>query len=204
MGDISLKGYHGTCSFARKSIESKGLDPEATTKRNNHWLGNGVYFFEDFAIAKWWAVGVASKNHGSLPIIYGACIVVEEKQGLDLDNNEEQAKFRHFVEEKLKDIEALCKEDDIGYPTFSLEQFRGVFFDYYKREFGIKVVIATFNKDFVKYAPYYPTKKVEQDFNREFSRAFGVTYKEKQICVSDGNCIRDYKEINTIEEAEVV
>ena len=36
MGDISLRGFHGTSSYSQKSIESRGLDPFATDFRNDH------------------------------------------------------------------------------------------------------------------------------------------------------------------------
>lgn len=41
-------GYHGTCLRYRHNIEKNGLDPEECNQRNDHWLGQGVYFFDDY------------------------------------------------------------------------------------------------------------------------------------------------------------
>ena len=40
-------GYHGTCSKHKDSIESNGFDPAKCNYRADHWLGQGVYFFDD-------------------------------------------------------------------------------------------------------------------------------------------------------------
>ena len=42
---MELTAYHGTISKHERSIKEKGLDPEATFHRKDHWLGQGVYFF---------------------------------------------------------------------------------------------------------------------------------------------------------------
>ena len=39
-------GYHGTCSKYRYNIEKDGLDPSKCKHRDDHWLGQGVYFFD--------------------------------------------------------------------------------------------------------------------------------------------------------------
>ena len=204
MGDISLKGYHGTCSFAMKSIESRGFDPDATSPRSDHWLGKGVYFFEDIAPAKWWATDISSKKYGSLPIVYLADIVADKEQVLNLDNNDELASFREFITENIDTIREMCKNENKGYPVFDGRKFRGVFFDYYKRVYGIKVIIATFTKDFVRYVPNYPLSEDEREFQRELSRILGIRFKEKQICVSDQNCIKCFRVVSIREEAEVI
>ena len=41
-------GYHGTCSKYRYDIEKNGLDPIKSKYRADHWLGQGVYFFDDY------------------------------------------------------------------------------------------------------------------------------------------------------------
>lgn len=48
-------GYHGTCSKYRYSIEKNGLDPSKCKHHDDHWLGQDVYFFDDYDKAMWWA-----------------------------------------------------------------------------------------------------------------------------------------------------
>ena len=58
---VGITGYHGTSSRHAESIAKNGLDPDKTHERLNHWLGQGVYFYEDFGLAKWWANDIAGK-----------------------------------------------------------------------------------------------------------------------------------------------
>lgn len=74
---ITMTSYHGTCSNAVDNIEKYGLDPKQVKRRDDHWLGQGVYFFENYRKAQWWADSIAGKpyNQGSFPIIYQADIM---------------------------------------------------------------------------------------------------------------------------------
>ena len=69
---VEMTGYHGTISKYADSIAKYGLDPDKTHKRPDHWLGQGVYLFEDFDLARWWADTMAGKlyNAGNFPIVY--------------------------------------------------------------------------------------------------------------------------------------
>ena len=49
---LSLEGYHGTLSSNVTSIEQNNFN---ISRGDNHWLGEGVYFFED-------TVGAAKYN----------------------------------------------------------------------------------------------------------------------------------------------
>lgn len=202
MGDISLEGYHGTGSHAKKSIELRGLDPEATKPRSDHWLGQGVYFFEDISQAKWWAENI-SKRHGSFPVIYSANIVAEESQVLNLDDNVVLANFLQFIQENFKEVDNFCREEHNG-AVLDAEQFRAIYFDYYKAVFGIKVIVFTFPKDFVRYVPNYPTEWSGVQWQKRLLRALNLSFKEKQICVSDKDCIKNRRLVYNGEEAEVV
>ena len=204
MEDISLKGYHGTSSFAMKSIEERGLDPEATKSRTDHWLGKGVYFFLDMLQAQWWAINSSKKSKGSFPVVYSANIVAEGNQVLNLDDNNEQMLFRKFIKENVNAVDTLCREEKIGYPIFDRKKFRGVYFDYYKKMSGIKVIIFTFSKDFVNYVPTDQVSKSDFQFQKELSGILGISFKETQICVSDKSCIMNSELVYNGEEAEVI
>ena len=56
-------GYHGTCSKHKDSIESNGFDPAKCNYRADHWLGQGVYFFDDYEKALWWSATAVLHNN---------------------------------------------------------------------------------------------------------------------------------------------
>ena len=148
---------------------------------------------------------VAKKhNRGSFPIVYGADIIANDNQILNLDDNEEVASFCKFAIENRKEIEKFCKKENNGFPILNLENFRGIFFDFYKQEFGIKVIICTFPKDYVRYVPYYPVDYKEKQTQKELLRILNVYFKEKQFCVSDKDCIKNCEMVYNGEETEVI
>lgn len=44
---VELTGYHGTCSYSMEKIEKYRLDPGYVRYRDDHWLGQGVYFLQN-------------------------------------------------------------------------------------------------------------------------------------------------------------
>lgn len=123
-----ITGYHGTSSNYTESIEKHGLDPDKTHTRPDHWLGQGVYFFEDSDLAKWWACDISGKkyNQGSYPVIYQAQIQAPREEVLDLDNYKEYDLFLNRILEMQNEIECDAKN---RMPVFSPEQQRAVYFD---------------------------------------------------------------------------
>ena len=51
MSERILHLYHGTDLKCAESIRTNGFVPRYSSE---HWLGNGIYFFEDRALAEWW------------------------------------------------------------------------------------------------------------------------------------------------------
>ena len=204
MGDISFKGYHGTCSWEEQSIESKGLDPQATKYRKDHWLGQGVYFFENIEQAKWWAAMQSEKRSSSWSIIYQADILADKSQVLNLDNNDELEDFLNVIRRNLELINLLAKDKKEGYPIFTPSKFSSVFFDYYKEKYGIKIIIYSFIKDYVRYTANFPIDKNDISIQKALCNTLGIYFKEKQLCVSDKACIRNRKKVYDGREAEII
>lgn len=181
-------GYHGTCSRWYNSIEEHGLDPEKVKYREDHWLGQGVYLFEEYDRALWWANDQSDKpaNAEFYPTIYEAKIVAKEEEILDLDNDAQLDKFYDAILEINKEIEISLSAK---YPVFKEKQFRAVYFDYYKEKNNISVIIRTFNKPIASYAK----TRCKNDLNKIVSLAnnLGLGYVEKQICVSTKRCIEN-------------
>ena len=191
-------GYHGTCSKYRYNIEKNGLDPAECKYRDDHWLGQGVYFFDDYEKALWGASTTSSQNGNCGGIIFKSCIEAADKEVLNLDDNKQ---LDAFMTETLKTLEEVKKSCPGKMPIFEDAKFRAVFFDYYKIQNGISVIIGTFQKEFAGYT----TKRnySEKELQKKIMNIIGIKFNERQICVSKKECIRSTKMIYN-EEEEVI
>lgn len=180
-------GYHGTCSKWYDSIREVGLDPKKVKYRDDHWLGQGVYFFTELDKALWWANDQANKpwNNGTYPIAYRTEILAKEEEILNLDN---QNQLDKFFDQILESIDSIEKSGSEKHPVFANQsQYRALYFDYYKEQNNISVIIYTFKKPFAKYAKIRTKEEVER--LKSLSKILGVEYSETQICVSKKGCI---------------
>lgn len=141
-------GYHGTCSKHRYSIETDGFDPNKCKYRKDHWLGQGVYFFDDYDKALWWATTISSQNNNCGSVIFKSLIEAPDDVVLNLDDNHQLDKF---MTETLKVLGEIEKECSGKMPVFDDKNVRAVFFDYYKQKNGISVIVGTFQKDIAGY-----------------------------------------------------
>ena len=86
--------------------------------------------------------------------------------------------------------------------TQSVELFCAyVCFDYYKQTKGISVIIGTFRKDIAGYT----TKRNSRDkkTQKKIMNIIGIQFNERQICVSQKNCIKSTKLVYN-EKEEVI
>ena len=98
----------------------------------------------------------------------------------------------------LEDIQKECPEK---MPLFEEKNFRAVCFDYYKQTKGISVIIGTFRKDIAGYT----TKRNSRDkkTQKKIMNIIGIQFNERQICVSQKNCIKSTKLVYN-EKEEVI
>lgn len=191
-------GYHGTCSKYRYNIEKSGLDPSKCKHRDDHWLGQGVYFFDDYDKAMWWATSISSQNDNCGGIIFKSNIEAPDEEILDLDDNKQLDAFMTQTLETLEEIKNNC----LGQmPIFEDAKFRAVFFDYYKEQNEISVIIGTFQKEFAGYT----TRRnySERELQKKIMDIIGIRFQERQICVSKKECIKSTKLVYN-EEEEVI
>lgn len=191
-------GYHGTCSKYRCSIEKYGLDPSKSKYREDHWLGQGVYFFDDYLKAQWWASSVSMQNSNCGGLIYKSRIEAPDEEVLDLDDN---SQLDYFMTETLNTLEEIRKECLGTMPVFIDENFRALFFDYFRKSKGISVIIGTFQKD----AAGYTVKRNRDELKNQkrIMNIIGIKFKERQICVSKKECIKS-AELVYDEDEEVI
>ena len=175
-------GYHGTCSKHLNSIVKYGLDPAKVKKRTDHWLGQGIYFYKDMQHAEWWAEDQCTKpyNRNTYPIIFRARLSAEKERILDLDESMQLDFFFDFMLQTWEEINEYYADEK---PEFTPETFRAVYFDYFKQINNIAIIIYTFSKKIAGYGKRRGQKDIK--LIKDFSRIFGLTYHETQICVSD-------------------
>lgn len=103
-------GYHGTCSKHKDSIERNGFDPAKCNYRADHWLGQGVYFFDDYEKALWWSATAALHNNDFGRVIFKATIEAPDEEVLDLDDNKQLDAFFTEVIQCIDEIEKIVLE----------------------------------------------------------------------------------------------
>ena len=71
MKDVNINAYHATDQKCLDWILKKGF---IYKPNKDHWLGNGVYFFIEYELARWWS-STKHKKYGEkikMPIIIEA------------------------------------------------------------------------------------------------------------------------------------
>ena len=97
-------GYHGTCSKYQYSIETEGFDPDKSKHRDDHWLGQGIYFFDDYEKSLWWAKTTSSQNNNCGSIVFESLIEATDDVVLNLDDNHQLDAFMTEILHLLEDI----------------------------------------------------------------------------------------------------
>ena len=121
-----------------------------------------------------------------------------DEEVLNLDDNKQLDAFMTKTLETLEEVKKFCPGQ---MPIFEDANFRAVFFDYYKEQNEISVIIGTFQKEFAGYT----TKRnySERELQKKIMGIIGIKFKERQICVSKKECIKTTKLIYN-EEEEVI
>ena len=176
--------YHGTSSKHVDSIKNNGLDPKHSHNRADHWLGQGIYFFDDYDKALWWA-SCTSKNKKYYKAVFKAQITASDEEVLNLDDKCQLDKFIDYTIELSNHIGNECVEK---MPVFNTDTARAVYFDYYKTQYNVSVIIRTFTK-------LYPRNTESRHHNKlrkqeEILKKLGLSFLERQICVSKKECIQ--------------
>ena len=88
--------FHGTTRTVANIV--KDTSKFQYNFRNDHWLGNGIYFFiEDYDKAKWWAKTLARRERKSKASVISLVATIQRNKILDLDAEKERKDFYQFV-----------------------------------------------------------------------------------------------------------
>lgn len=193
MNNIVLDGYHITDAALCENIIRNGFTYNFNPK---HYLGQGIYFYNDFDIAK---LNVQNEkiNYGctSKKTILHCTISTLLKQFLDLDIPSQNTKFRKFWNELLEYIEKnniqVTFQNEKDFLKNKYLYYKCYVLDLYKRENNYNVVVKTFSIDTPSYG--------ESIYNLKFS---GLPYLEKYICVSESQLIHNTEIVHFIEAEE--
>lgn len=161
MNGVEIIGYHGTDGNSAKSIISSKRF--YISNKKNEWLGEGVYFWDNFELGEWWAKSsYLDKN----PTVIKCKLNCNHEEYLDLDK--EMNKLEEFREQFIEE----SKKYGVVIPVFKgYNEQKKFFCTLYSQKNNIKILSFKF--------PYNEYNSVG------FPR---VTYR-RQLCVTDNENI---------------
>lgn len=195
---FNITGYHGTTDHNAKKILDNGFRVKEVKNRiPNHWLGQGIYFYNLEELARYWGMtksrSILKKyGHDCKEAVFKADMLSDKNLVLDLDDNKDVEKFAkyyqtisaHSKDGKLFRFDATKNIDpkkiENGDIALEIERRTRCFvLDLMKNQYNYAIIMATFEKS----SPGYTRCEA----------ALGINYKEKQICVTENKYIVNYK-----------
>lgn len=175
---VCLTGFHVTDKSNVGSIMANGFTYNKNTK---HWLGNGIYFFDQINLAEWWSNKSNKLNYGKIkePAILEVFIEDEDNHIADLRKFEVYNFFNDKYTEYKKAILNKRYQDSVNE-----DEIRCAFFEWIKSKADINIVIAVFYKN--SFNEILTT-------NNELKN-IGIKFPEVQICVYNNKVISDIVE----------
>ena len=191
---IVVEGFHGTDVKNISQILESGFQSEV---RQDHWLGQGIYFYDNHDLALWWIKAKLKTSTLQKCGVIKAILECEKQEFLDLDTIQGvdlfQIEVKRILKEELPDIQ-------FTFGKSSTERIKNFCFalDLLKSLREIKLVAMTFLKD----DPSYAAENVKK-FDREvFTLPYSFTYRERQICtisndhISSKDCVHPKNRTN--------
>ncbi|MCB7070849.1 hypothetical protein NSQ82_18135 [Caldifermentibacillus hisashii] len=177
---VKLDGYHGTFANLVNDILRNGFNPQ---KRDNHWLGQGSYFYTNKKLAFWFisknaATDYLKKEIGNKLAIIHVNIEENRENILDLDDPEDINDFYKCINEMYDYFKPLTFTDD-KHKNLCL------IIDVLAEIYNWNIIIKTFEH---AHKPSYGAVNPVQFDKKIFP--IDVKYKEKQICVRNNKCIK--------------
>lgn len=188
-------GYHGTFESAVKDIIDSGFTAK---KRDDHWLGQGIYLYTDFGLSKWW---IETKIGNLFLNEEPAVIKVVCKDNLNVLNLDCYKGIDFFFNASKEVFEELKKMNitlKLKKSTDPKDKIKNLCFalDLVKKKYDIGAVIYTFTKTNPSYGEYNIKRFEDEVF------PFGLSYKETQICISSNECISNKQCVYPISKYE--
>ena len=168
-------GFHATDKALADSIIANGF---SFSRSEEHWLGNGVYFFTDPDLAVWWCNNPTNKFGVK---IENPCILfseIESENLLDMrrlkDYNYVAGLYYRFINSSDRKIfEAAFPKNKY------IANLRCTFFDWLHVNANIDVLVAPFSNPRASFLENGP---LPDEFN--------IPFVHSQICVFKNDCIK--------------
>lgn len=177
--DFNIIGFHGTFKSTAELIIKDGFTFEY---RNNHWLGQGIYFYDNYELAYWFIsrnseTDPRKSGKGTALVVIKSLISSNTKFLLDLDSIDGVNYFYRKVDELKEAFKTV---------QFGDNEHKNLCFvlDVLAEKFNIQVIIKTFETD----NPTYGVANTGLFDKKKFP--LNVKYKERQICVRSNPCIK--------------
>lgn len=165
---LRMKGFHGTLMNNAIKIKNGGFLPST---KEIEWLGEGIYFFEKFTNAHYWACKQKENLHSvDFPAVVCAELSVMRNDFLDLDVPSIMREFEKYMVQVMQSMEG-------GAPQFDNEyELRCFCCNYYVCEHSnIKMLAYSFPRE---------TNPIQK--NRV---GFPFVLSNRQYCVVDQICV---------------
>ena len=166
---MKIKGFHGT----DKAVAEDLLHNKFSCKSNDeHWLGNGIYFFVDKSLAEWWTTK-PSKKYGTKidnRAILECDIEIDESRVLNLCSLEGYKKYADLFNHFFSNVFYENRPDEL----LDFKKIRALFFNHLFLCKKIDMVIAPFIEPEQPYLPHFD--------NENYFKEMHIMYTEIQIC----------------------
>ncbi|GAA0365700.1 hypothetical protein GCM10008932_17350 [Alkalibacterium iburiense] len=176
--------YHGTIQgHINEILKTKQF---IFKSRNDHWLGNGVYFFvDDINKAIWWsemATRRFNKTQEDRGILFIEGYKIKREKLLDLDSEKDREKMTNFWKNNQKTVRMnLTSKDEEQRKIEARAKLINVLVDYHK----MSAVKYTFHKDHVN--------------KMSFLENLDLSNNEIQFCIVDTDSI-NFKKVRDITQ----
>lgn len=170
---MKIVAYHGTDMSVAKNI----VNDRFICKHNKeHWLGDGIYFYPDLSLARWWTSNPTSKFGVTVeePAIIKCEIEIDEDRILNLS---ELSGFTKYIG-LMNDFFGVALSDRRR-PSEKIDytKLRCAFFNYVFIRNEVDLIVAPFS---TASQPYFPISK-----NKTLFEHMNIMYTEMQICLRE-------------------
>lgn len=167
-----MQVYHATDQSCIQPILDNGFLYRPSKK---HWLGNGIYFYQDYQLAEWWATNPTKTFDVDIkkPAILSVDIQIPDENILDLRKLSDYADcIQAYMEFRGYALQYL--ENNIWHDR---NRLRCSFFDWVFETREVSCIIGNFTHPHQAYLRSSPQTALEQ------MRLFYLPFTETQICV---------------------
>lgn len=174
-----IVGYHGTNENNVGDILKNGY---TYNERDDHWLGQGIYFYTDIRLAKWFSVRKYKEETNKNLAVLKAVLSSDSDNVLNLDTVEGVDFVYQFIYDHYNDLKLEFLSEDTNLN-------RCMILDIIKEYHDLDIIIKTFKTKGQTYG------KANVRFFEKNYFPLDIEYNETQICATNNNCIESSEKV---------